>query len=120
MGYHTVDPLREAPGAVTSASPRTRSERRFRHAGRAWAVGLLLPIAAACKADDLSQTLTTRETQRQQEREQQLQPRTPDVRLQPPAPRLAPERLPSDESPCFEIARIARHSGNECPLRGDY
>ena len=118
MRYHSVDPMRKAPG--TGASPRTRSERRSRHAGRDWVLGLLLPIAATCKADGISENLTTRETQRQQEREQLLQPRTPDVRLQAPPSRLAPERLPSDESPCFEIARIAPRSGNECPLRGDH
>ncbi len=38
-------------------------------------------MVVACPADDFSQTLTTRETLRQQERDQRLQPRTLDGNL---------------------------------------
>ncbi|MBU1664893.1 MAG: hypothetical protein KKG92_05785 [Gammaproteobacteria bacterium] len=57
----------------------------------------MLSMVTACPADDLSQTLTTRETLRRQEREQPLQSRTPDIRLQSPVPRAELERLPTGE-----------------------
>lgn len=69
-------------------------------------MGLMLAMAVACPADDLSQRLTTQETLRQQERERARRQLFPDVRLQPLSPSSEPERLPTGESPCFEITRI--------------
>jgi len=88
MGYYSNSPMRAASGAVVSASPRIRSERHSSHGSQILAPGLMLSMVTACLADDLSQTLTTRETLRQQEREQPLQS---------PVPRAESERLPTGE-----------------------
>lgn len=66
----------------------------------------MLPMVAACPADDLSQRLTTQESLRQQERERARRQPSPDVRLQALIPSGEPERPPTGESPCFEITRI--------------
>lgn len=66
----------------------------------------MLPMVAACPADDQSLRLTTQESLRQQERERARRQPSPDVRLQAPTPSSEAERPPTGESPCFEITRI--------------
>jgi hemolysin activation/secretion protein len=78
---------------------------------RRLAVSVVVALAATLHfAPTIAQSAdnTAQELLRQQERERALrdqQDTTPDVRLQRPT-QIAPDRLPSDETPCFPIHQI--------------
>lgn len=73
------------------------------------ALGIVCSAVAEVRAQGLPAEATDQEFLRQQERERilrQQQEQSPSVRLQPSPSRMAPERLPVAESPCFRIEHI--------------